>query len=235
MQATLVTMDVRHSQLVLIEKKIETANDKINAILQKLDWTREELVAWHNGRKRLQICPFNKRHVVPEKSMREHYRVCLLKSRGAKTAKKAKKSKSSLFFYKQSPSVVSFVVNNSLEEHKNIIDTTLLHQQQTQNYYVKELEPIQSITERCQAYDQVIQRSNQLQKDHHPHHSIANLKEIDSLVLEKQKRKKNELHNEREQLNKRRRKQYRVKVKMNTATEVQKELINAYMQEYSKQ
>lgn len=41
-------MDVRHSQLVLIEKKIETANDKINAILQKLDWTREELVAWHN-------------------------------------------------------------------------------------------------------------------------------------------------------------------------------------------
>lgn len=66
----------------------------------------------------------------------------------------------------------------------------------------------------------MIQRSNQLQKDHHPHHSIANLKEIDSLVLEKQKRKKSQLHDERERLNKRRRKQYRVKVKMNTATEV---------------
>lgn len=41
-------MDVRHSQLVLIEKKIETANDKINDILQKLGWTREELITWHN-------------------------------------------------------------------------------------------------------------------------------------------------------------------------------------------
>ncbi|CAO3611561.1 unnamed protein product [Mucor hiemalis] len=230
-------MDVRHSQLVLIEKKIETANDKINDILQKLGWTREELITWHNDRKRLQTCPFNKRHVVPEQAMKEHYRSCLLKSRGAKTVKKGKESESSLFFYKQSPSVVSFVVNNRLGEHKNIIDTTLLQhqQQQTQHYYVKELEPIQSITEKCQAYDQVIQRSNQLQNDHHQHHRIANLKEIDSLVLEKQKRKKSQLHNEREQLNKRRRKQYRVKVKMNTATEIQKELINAYMQEYSKQ
>lgn len=75
----------------------------------------------------------------------------------------------------------------------------------------------------------MIQRSNQLQNDHHQHHRIANLKEIDSLVLEKQKRKKSQLHNEREQLNKRRRKQYRVKVKMNTATEVLYNLENSLL------
>lgn len=39
-------MDTRHNQLVLISKKVESANDKINEILSRLGWTRSELTQW---------------------------------------------------------------------------------------------------------------------------------------------------------------------------------------------
>jgi hypothetical protein len=41
-------MDTRHSQLVLISKRVEKANDKINEIIEKLGWTRTELKHWQN-------------------------------------------------------------------------------------------------------------------------------------------------------------------------------------------
>jgi hypothetical protein len=41
-------MDTRHSQWVLISKRIQNANEKINKILEKLGWTREELTQWQN-------------------------------------------------------------------------------------------------------------------------------------------------------------------------------------------
>lgn len=44
-------MDIRRSQLVLISKRVEAANDKINEILRKLNWTRQELKQWHNVRR----------------------------------------------------------------------------------------------------------------------------------------------------------------------------------------
>jgi hypothetical protein len=130
-----------------------------------------------------------------------------------------------MFFHKDSPSVISFTdqIDWSFDSHKNIVDTNLLPQQRAQNqgYYVKELEPLPSITEKCQAYDQVIQRSNQLR--HHHHHKDNKLstdEEIDRLVFEKQKAQKKKFRAEQQQLDKRRRKQYRIKMKMITPTEV---------------
>lgn len=39
-------MDTRHSQLVLISKRVEKANAKIDEILEKLNWTRTQLKQW---------------------------------------------------------------------------------------------------------------------------------------------------------------------------------------------
>lgn len=41
-------MNNRHSQLVLISKRVEKANEQINQIIEKLGWTRQELKAWQN-------------------------------------------------------------------------------------------------------------------------------------------------------------------------------------------
>lgn len=41
-------MNNRHSQLVLISKKVEKANDQINQVISKLGWTRKELQEWQN-------------------------------------------------------------------------------------------------------------------------------------------------------------------------------------------
>lgn len=133
-----------------------------------------------------------------------------------------------MFFYKQSPSVISFVVNHvdHSTQSQNIIDTNLIpqlqsQQQQKQEYYVKELEPLSSITEKCQTYDQVIQKSNHLKRHHHKGSSAVVVnQEIDRLVYEKQKAQKKKLREEQLQLDKRRRKQYRIKMKMTTPTEV---------------
>ncbi|KAI8640833.1 hypothetical protein BD408DRAFT_227072 [Parasitella parasitica] len=40
------TMDTRYNQLVLLSKKVEAANDKINSILSRLGWTRTDLMEW---------------------------------------------------------------------------------------------------------------------------------------------------------------------------------------------
>lgn len=41
-------MNNRHSQLVLISKRVEKANEQINQVITKLGWTRKELQEWQN-------------------------------------------------------------------------------------------------------------------------------------------------------------------------------------------
>ncbi|KAI7908053.1 uncharacterized protein BX663DRAFT_492824 [Cokeromyces recurvatus] len=142
-------MDTRYNQLILISKRVEKANEQLNEIINKLGWTREELQQWHNEHKKLLICPFDKRHVVPENSMKKHYKHCLLKSRGIYIKKnsnerKREKKYSTLFFYKNAPSVISFVDDGNEEEESISLAST----------------------QKCQIYDELIQRSNQLRQQH---------------------------------------------------------------------
>ncbi|KAI9483510.1 MAG: hypothetical protein EXX96DRAFT_144853 [Benjaminiella poitrasii] len=140
-------MDARYNQLVLISKRMEKANEKINEIINKLGWTRADLRKWHSNYNKLVKCPFDKRHVVPEKSMRKHYRLCLLKNRGmySKKSLTVSEKKSTLFFYEKAPSVISLLDdNNSNNEEED-----------------KE-EPILTSIEKGQIYDELIQRSKQI-------------------------------------------------------------------------
>ncbi|KAI7892980.1 uncharacterized protein EV154DRAFT_503531 [Mucor mucedo] len=220
-------IDTRHNQLVLISKRVEKANEKINEILEKLGWTRSQLKQWQTEQKKVMICPFDKRHQVPPSTMKEHYRQCLYKSRGTQMVKETRPP-SSLFFYQDAPSIVSFVDPQTkiVEPHKNIIETLPPQQE----YYVEELKAIPTIEEKRQAYDQMIERSKQLRLESHRRQLVTSA--IDRRVHEKQNRLKKKAHEDQQQLNKRKRKQYRIKMKMITPTEIQRELINAYMQEY---
>ncbi|KAI9255963.1 hypothetical protein EDC94DRAFT_587119 [Helicostylum pulchrum] len=210
-------MNNRHSQLVLISKRVEKANEQINQVITKLGWTRKELQEWQNQQKKVVICPFNKRHYVSSRHIKEHYRRCLLKSRGTKVEKKTPKVPSSLFFYKEATSVISFVDRSepNTEGYKNRIDTMTEVQQPG---YVEELEAIPTVTEKCQAYDQMIQRSNLLRKDHH-HTNLVLSDEIDRQVLAKKKSQLQQQQQQQQQQNKKSKK-YRVKMKVNTPTEV---------------
>lgn len=60
-------MDTRHSQLVLIEKRVEKANEKINEILEKLNWSRKKLTQWYNVR--------NKKRNCSQEEILTHYRI----------------------------------------------------------------------------------------------------------------------------------------------------------------
>ncbi|KAI8076048.1 hypothetical protein BDF21DRAFT_494809 [Thamnidium elegans] len=219
-------MNNRHSQLVLISKRVEKANDQIEKVISKLGWTRKELQQWQNQQKKLIICPFDKRHYTSSSNMKEHYRRCLLKSRGTKVEKKIPKAPSSLFFYKEATSVISFVDGSepNLEGYKNRIDTMMTVQEPG---YIEELEAIPTITEKCQAYDQMIQRSNLLRKDHHSTNLVLS-DEIDRQVQAKKK----SLRKQQQEQQSKKNKKYRIKMKMNTPTEIQRELIHAYMQQY---
>jgi hypothetical protein len=39
-------MNARQNQLELISKRVEQANDKITEIMNKLGWTRQDLIQW---------------------------------------------------------------------------------------------------------------------------------------------------------------------------------------------
>ncbi|KAI9366318.1 hypothetical protein BD770DRAFT_375951 [Pilaira anomala] len=207
-------MNNRHSQLVLISKRVEKANEQINQIIEKLGWTRQELKAWQNSQHQLVTCPLNKRHRVSKDKIKQHYTRCLLKSRGAKLVKNTQQVPSSLFFYKKASGVVSFIEDD--DRNKNRMNTV-----------ITELEPAPSNTtlEKRQAYDQVIQQSNRLR---HDRTKLVLSDEIDRQVLENQKKKR--LLDSQQQS--KRSKKYRIKMKMNTPTEIQRELINAYMEQF---
>ncbi|KAI8050650.1 uncharacterized protein B0P05DRAFT_563031 [Gilbertella persicaria] len=177
-------METRYNQLVLISKRAEAANNRINEIINTLGWDRQDL------KKRYSRDILHKSH-------------------------SAKKKKSSLFFYKNASSVISFVDTQWTEEHKNIIDASLLKSLQ------------ESKIEKCQLYDQVIQRSNQLRQP-----SNSNIHDdISQIVYEKQQKEKKK-RKEQERSNKP--KKHRIKMKVISATELQKELIDAYMQTQNK-
>ncbi|OBZ87798.1 hypothetical protein A0J61_04168 [Choanephora cucurbitarum] len=82
-------MDTRHSQLVLISKRLESANQKIESIANELGWTRQALQQWIKDQPH--VCPINKAHLVSDKEV--HYRHCLLRSQGHVLTKKKRKSR----------------------------------------------------------------------------------------------------------------------------------------------
>ncbi|KAL7329099.1 hypothetical protein PS15p_207260 [Mucor circinelloides] len=113
-------MDTRHNQLVLISKKVESANDKINEILSRLGWTRSELTQWQT--KKQDSTRPNKRN-------------------SAKTVSK-QMPLSSLFFYKDSSSVISFVEPSMSDSSNRHITDDIHHINQQQD--------------KCQVYDQIM-------------------------------------------------------------------------------
>lgn len=92
--------------------------------------------------------------------------------------------------------------------------------------------------DKCQAYDQIIHRSNQLRQLYHHCHSInKQTSQLDDIVHQDQRSKRKRQHRESNQdQDKRKRAKYRVKMsKMNTPIEIQRDLIHAYMQAFNKQ
>ncbi|KAG2210660.1 hypothetical protein INT46_011560 [Mucor plumbeus] len=147
-------MDTRHNQLVLLSKKVETANNKINEIISRLGWTRSELTQWQE-----------KQDLTKPK-----------KSISAKIPTKT----SSLFFYQNSSSVISFIEPIETNSNKLIVDdiNKINHQQ-------KDLD-------KSQAYDQIIHRSNQLRQlaYHHRNHENKQTSKLDEIVYQDQQKKK---------------------------------------------
>ncbi|KAI8972516.1 hypothetical protein BDB01DRAFT_810043 [Pilobolus umbonatus] len=179
-------MDTRHSQYVLISKRVEEANQKIDSLISQLGWTREEIKAWAQEQKKMTLCPYSQ-HRVPAHKYNEHSKRCYLKTQGIIYKPNKKSLPSSLFFYQDAPSVVSFVTEED------------------------------SSTDPCQEYDRIVSASRVLR-------SNKKMDDMGPIVIEKQKEKK-------KKEDKKRRK-HRLKMKIVTATDIQRELINAYMEEY---
>ncbi|KAI8880747.1 hypothetical protein K501DRAFT_335173 [Backusella circina FSU 941] len=206
-------MDTRHNQLVVLSKRVKETNDKLNIILEKLGWTREELRQHITKRQ----CPFNKQHVVTEKNFKEHYRRCLLKSRNVST-RQPKLPPSSIFFYKNTKNIVSFTSNNYI--------TTPLRQ----SYFVEELAPPFTTAEKRAEYDAMIEYKRRMGVDHQ-HATWMN--SMDFIMSTKEENNNNNNKSRMiESDSKRRPKQYRGKMKSMTPTEIQRELINGFMQEF---
>lgn len=54
-------METRHSQMVVITKRLESANEKIDAIITQLGWTRQQLQQYLQD-------PIHKNHTISKKT-----------------------------------------------------------------------------------------------------------------------------------------------------------------------
>ncbi|CEG73446.1 hypothetical protein RMATCC62417_08827 [Rhizopus microsporus] len=127
----------------------------IESIKYWTDWVGQESTSNKNTKDQLQTCTINKRHKILSKSFNEHYKRCLLKSSGFYIKKKRVNKaspQSSLFFYKDSSSVISFIAQDV--NTCNTIQESEIHQEKT-------------VDERRQEYDKVVLLTHKLraQKD----------------------------------------------------------------------
>ncbi|KAI8970197.1 hypothetical protein BDF20DRAFT_838576 [Mycotypha africana] len=211
--------EARRNQLVVLAKRIKSADDKINECLKKLGWERAELLQWYKKQSQsLSKCPINNSHVVPTDSLQRHSNICLLKTKGfdvkpserkRKTAKYNRRPLSSLFFYEQSSQITSFLgppplasnlKSTSLpDERKYLINTTILNESSSNSHR--------------EVYDKIVAESNQIKLQRSNKQAITTIDRQDLKSGISVPSKKRVLETLDEKGNKRRSKQYRYRLK----------------------
>ncbi|KAF7725713.1 hypothetical protein EC973_009430 [Apophysomyces ossiformis] len=242
--------DNRHERVQIAKRKWTEISQRLDQVLELLNCDPDSLIQWQKNQENLCQCPVNPRHRVPKVAYPKHAESCLAKSRGIYYAKKEKVSAlrkteignfqhikqrqsiknkalpSSLPFYKQAPAVVSFVdkpdsVDN---DHQNIIHV------QTSQYP-------ESTEARDEAYRKEVQIAQTLRRQHQVRIADFNVDSFQDTLDNtrdasgSQSKSVTQLAMENRDY-RRRRKVYRVKMSQRKPIDIQRQIIEGYMQEF---
>lgn len=107
------TIAKRSEFIANVDSTLSQFESKIKSILSTLSFTAESLQSDQNtSEEQYYTCPFDPSHQVPPRSYERHFEKCALKEQNIKLDK-SDEVKSTLYFYQNCPSVVSFVPKTS--------------------------------------------------------------------------------------------------------------------------
>ncbi|KAG0179244.1 hypothetical protein DFQ29_002335 [Apophysomyces sp. BC1021] len=221
--------NTRKQRLQIAKQRLAQTSQRLDRILTLINCDRDALIQWQKDQDKLCPCPIDPRHRVPKSSYNNHYQACLSKSRGVDNLSQGKSPPSSLPFYKHAPAVVSFVEKHeSLDkDHQNIVHI------QTNQY-------LESVQARDKAYRDQVQTAQTLRRQHHIQPSDFNVDNLQNILgtpdetQERESRPKSASQTLMENRDyRRRRKVYRVKMSQRTPIEMQRQIVEAYMNEFS--
>ncbi|KAJ8660501.1 hypothetical protein O0I10_003959 [Lichtheimia ornata] len=196
-----------------MNQRIAAINDKIDSILAALHWDRQDLKNWYIQEQRECVsCPFDRRHLVPRDGQESHLRKCMEKHQKDGGARR-KLPSSARYFYAHAPAVVSFQTDATVED------------QQKRNAQGVLVYPLSD--------DSSVRFARELRiKYNRPDPGPGNIHDMTQEEGDKADTMTDEQSSSGPRAIKRRPKTYRVKVtKQRTAIEVQRQLVQAYMQE----
>ncbi|KAI9027127.1 hypothetical protein CLU79DRAFT_740408 [Phycomyces nitens] len=234
----------RQYQLQEAKKRLAKADKAFDAILTSLGWDRKNVKQWQEAQVKLKTCPFNHRHRVPAASFKAHSRSCLLKSRGIRGISNEPAPPSSLFYYQKAPFVVSFVDQDTQPDTAGngyavyplpvscsrpptafeALEPTPMSVPARDREYVECVRKAQEIRQRSQVkhldfdragFEQVVEKAKQLQGQ-----KEAQTNEVSASHLAENRDYR------------RRPKAYRVSLTQRTPTQIQRQLVQAYMQDF---
>ncbi|KAL0092549.1 hypothetical protein J3Q64DRAFT_1830051 [Phycomyces blakesleeanus] len=240
-----MSREQRLKQLEDAKQRFLKKDESLDKILGSLGWNRENVKQWQETQAKLKTCPFNRRHRVPAASFKAHSRSCLLKSRGIRGISNEPEPPSSLFYYQKAPFVVSFVDKNTQFSDTagngyavyplpvsgsrpptafEALEPTPMSVQARDREYVECVLKAQEIRQRNQVkhldldragFEQVVEKAKQLQAQ----------KEVQANEVSTSQFAENRDY-------RRRPKAYRVSLTQRTPTQIQKQLVEAYMQDF---
>ncbi|KAH8549015.1 hypothetical protein BGW37DRAFT_504712 [Umbelopsis sp. PMI_123] len=194
-------------------KDSQALSSQIDQLLKTLAWDKQDLISWYKARANIKVCRVDESHIVPAESYARHTIRC--HTERVTYSKENEEPKSSLPFYTQSNKVVSFVQDPA---------------QVSTNHH-----PVQRLPEGAD-YAQLIDISRAVKQEDITHTQVV----PDLVQREKDKRERESaLAKTREQRladerdYKRRRKSYRTKSGRKKATELQRDLVDGYMNDLS--
>ncbi|KAI9266859.1 hypothetical protein BDA99DRAFT_34981 [Phascolomyces articulosus] len=218
-------------------QRIHSINTKMDTILTALHWNRDDLKQWYSEEQEKLVCPHDERHVIPQSQWQKHAEHCLAKKQNQppppppradhqqeQKRKKQSTSKtkriggrlpsSARYFYSQAPCVISFTNDQSSVQR---------------GPHVHPIVPGVDYAELANS----IRAQHDIPSVLNVHDFLQN-EEQETLEDEEHNKKEDGAEDQKERdFIKRRRKTYRVKVsKHRSATETQRELVQAYMKEF---
>ncbi|KAI7883113.1 hypothetical protein K492DRAFT_185386 [Lichtheimia hyalospora FSU 10163] len=192
-------------------QRIDAINQKIDSILAALHWNRQDLKDWYTKEQDECVsCPYDRRHMVPRDRHRSHVRKCMEKHQYGSGARK-KLPSSARYFYAHAPAVVSFQTDATVEDQQKCTAQGVLV------YPLSDDSSVHSARELRIKYNRPDPGPGDI-------HDMTQDDKSDTTTTEQSSSDPRAI--------KRRPKTYRVKVtKQRTAIEVQRQLVQAYMQE----
>ncbi|KAK3594333.1 hypothetical protein CHS0354_024269 [Potamilus streckersoni] len=180
--ATEEEVKVREKYIESMYDFLQTCQEEVMEILNVLEWTPEHFIE----SKKKMVCPYDKNHVIPAKSLATHAAKCQLRQRGCTKEEIEIAISNQEFCYENAPNVVTVKLDknrlNAVLFTHHVKNHSVFYGHNTFPATSREEEMILSREDRLAVYEHIIQQARESRASGNDWHSdpflTANLEEL---------------------------------------------------------